>query len=238
LGINHFVIGTGSLTDFAGFFNAVITIRGAFSGAVRGRHHYPGKNDSPEISGTRERELFTERLQSINSEGDIPAEYKGTPIGLLAQYHNLGKAHASYATAQMLIGMCMDNRKSLSIPDNFAYILRAGGANLRYSEFKVSHAIAVGGVQNIALIGHNQCGMVNLVARKEQFIQGLIDRGGWEPQLAEEQFMHFSPMFEIVNEIDFVLSEVKRLRNRYPKVKVAAMLYKVEDGRLYWIKES
>ena len=40
--------------------------------------------------------------------------------------------------------MCMDNRKHLHIPDNFAFIIRSGGANLRYSEFKVSYAIAVG----------------------------------------------------------------------------------------------
>ena len=34
--------------------------------------------------------------------------------------------------------MCMDNRKQLRLPDNFAYILRTGGGNIRYSEFKIS----------------------------------------------------------------------------------------------------
>jgi len=66
--------------------------------------------------------------------------------------------------------MCMDNRKHLHMPDNFAFIIRTGGANLRYSEFKVSYAIAVGGVRHIALIGHSKCGMVNLAARKEAFV--------------------------------------------------------------------
>ena len=32
--------------------------------------------------------------------------------------------------------------KKLDIPDNFAFIIRAGGANLRYSEFKISFAIS------------------------------------------------------------------------------------------------
>jgi carbonic anhydrase len=45
-------------------------------------------------------------------------------------------------------------------------------------------------------------------------------------------------MFEIGNEIDFVLSEAKRLRTRYPKVQVAPLLYKVEDNLLYQINEN
>jgi carbonic anhydrase len=154
------------------------------------------------------------------------------------EYHNLNREDEIYSQAQLLIGMCMDNRKHLHIPDNFAFIIRAGGANLRYSEFKVSYAIAVGGVRSIALIGHNQCGMVNLVARKEPFIKGLIENAGWEPELAEQHLMNFAPMFEIDNEIDFVLSEAQRLRLRYPKIQVAPLLYKVEDNLLYQVQES
>jgi carbonic anhydrase len=132
----------------------------------------------------------------------------------------------------------MDNRKHIHIPDNFAYIIRTGGANLRYSEFKVSYSIAVGGVRSIALIGHTQCGMVNLIARKVQFVQGLVDNAGWQQQEAEEHFRHYAPMFEIGNEVDFVLSEVKRLRLRYPKVSVAPLIYRVEDNKLYIISEN
>jgi carbonic anhydrase len=131
----------------------------------------------------------------------------------------------------------MDNRKHLRIPDNFAFIIRAGGANLRYSEFKVSYAIGVGGVRAIALMGHTQCAMVDLAARREQFVRGLSENAGWNPAAAEEHFHQFAPMFEIGNEIDFVLSEVRRLRLRYPKVLVAPMLYRVEDNLLYLIAE-
>ena len=45
-------------------------------------------------------------------------------------------------------------------------------------------------------------------------------------------------MFEIGNEVDFILSEVKRLRLRYPKIVIAPLLYRVEDNRLYLIKEN
>ena len=178
------------------------------------------------------------QLQTVLMESDIPVQYRGTPIGLLLEYHNLERPYESYSNAQLLIGMCMDNRKHLHIPDNFAFIIRSGGANLRYSEFKVSYAVAVGGVRSIALIGHNQCGMVNLIDRKEQFIKGLVENAGWQLEVAEDHFNRFAPMFEIGSEIEFVLSEVKRLRLRYPKILVAPLLYRVEDNRLYLIEEN
>ena len=175
---------------------------------------------------------------AVTGSADIFPEYQNTPVGLLLEYHNLNRPPDTYSKAQLLVGMCMDNRKHLRIPDNFAYIIRSGGANLRYSEFKVSYTIAVGGVRSIALIGHNQCGMVNLIARREQFIQGLVDNAGWEKEWAEEHFMHFAPMFEIGNEVDFVLSEAKRLRLRYPRIQVAPLLYRVEDNLLYLLREK
>jgi carbonic anhydrase len=178
------------------------------------------------------------RLVDISKPEDIFPEYRDTPIGLLLEYHNLERKPDTYTQAQLLVGMCMDNRKHLHIPDNFSYIIRAGGANLRYSEFKVSYAIAVGNVQHIALIGHNNCGMVNLVSRKELFIKGLVDNAGWNKESAEEHFNNFAPMFEIGNEIDFVLSEAKRLQLRYLKIMIAPMLYKVEDNRLYLINKK
>ena len=178
------------------------------------------------------------RLVPVTNKEDIFPELRDTPIGALLEYHNLNRDYETYTQAQLLVGMCMDNRKHLHIPDNFSYIIRAGGANLRYSEFKVSYAIAVGGVRHIALIGHNQCGMVNLMARRDIFIKGLVENAGWEKDWAEEHFMHFSPMFEIGNEIDFVISEAQRLRLRYPKIQVAPLLYKVDDNLLYQVKEN
>ncbi len=180
------------------------------------------------------------RLTEVTKSEDIFPEYRETPIGLLLEFQNLNKPldEIAYSQAQLLIGMCMDNRKHLHIPDNFAYIIRAGGANLRYSEFKVSYAIAVGNIRHIVLIAHNNCGMVNLIARKEQFVNGLVTKAGWDKEWAEEHFMHFAPMFEIGNEIDFVISEAKRLRLRYPRMTVAPLFYKVEDNRLYLVNEQ
>jgi carbonic anhydrase len=175
------------------------------------------------------------QIVAVDSTNDIFPKYLGTPISRLLEYHNLGRPFGTYTSAELLIGMCMDHRKHLTIPDNFAYIIRAGGANLRYSDFKVSYAIAVGCVEAIALIAHTQCGMVNLMSKREAFVEGLVERAGWDRQRAEDHFMNYSPMFEIDNEVDFVIGEAERLSRHYPTLTVAPMLYKVEDNRIYLI---
>lgn len=177
-----------------------------------------------------------ERLIPVKSRADIPDGLRDTPVGRLLEYHNLERPFDTYSEAELLIGMCMDNRMRLRIPDKFAYILRAGGANLRPSEFQISYAIAIGGVRSIALIGHTHCGMVNLMARKQDFVDGLVKGAGWGEAPAENHFLQFSPIFEVGNEIDFVTSEAKRLRLQYPKLDVAPMLYRVEDSRLYLLQ--
>jgi len=91
--------------------------------------------------------------------------------------------------------------------------------NLRISFVQVGLTCATVSLKcHIALIEHNNCGMVNLHERKELFIQGLIDIAGWSREHAEEHFMTFAPKYEIGNEIEFILSETKRLRLQYPKI--------------------
>ncbi len=175
------------------------------------------------------------KIVPVVKKGDIPKVYRNNPIGLLLEYHNLNRPFEAHPQARLLIGMCMDNRKHLHIPDNFAYIIRSGGANLRYSEFKVSFAIGVGRVRHIALIAHNHCGMVNVASKKKEFINGLVKGAGWSREAAQEHFMNLAPMHEIDNEIDFIMSEKDRLSKKYPKIKVAPLYYRLEDNRLYYI---
>jgi len=182
--------------------------------------------------------LEVNRLIDVTTLRSIPPQYRGSPIGRLLEYHNLNRSLDDYNAAQLLIRMCMDHRKRLRLPANFAYIIRSGGGKLQNSEFDVSYAIAIGGVRAIALIGHTQCGMVNLLAKKEQFIRGLVQNAGWEEESAEVHFTNSAALWEIGNEIDFVLSEVKRIRNRYQQILVAPLLYRVEDNRVYVVRES
>ncbi|HEX3033361.1 MAG TPA: carbonic anhydrase [Bacillota bacterium] len=172
------------------------------------------------------------QLLKITAREQIPPEYRDSPIGDLIEYQNLSADFKAYESAQLLVGMCMDNRKQLRIPENFAYILRTGGANLRYNEFKVSYAIAIGGVKYITLIAHNNCGMVSLVSRREAFIDGLVANAGWERSRAEEHFMNYAPMFEIDNEVEFVVRESSRLAEKYPGITVVPLYYSIDDNLL------
>ena len=167
----------------------------------------------------------------------IPPEYLGNPIGDLMEYHNLDRPHENYADAKLLIGMCMDNRKTLKRPAQFAFVLRTGGANMRYSEFKISFAIAIAGIKHVALISHTECRMSDLESRREDFIVGMMKNAGWTRGDAEEYFSKYAPLFEIENETEFVYEESKRLRKKYPGVIVAPFLYKLDDGKIYPIIE-
>ena len=177
------------------------------------------------------------KIIEVNNQSDILEKYRDTPIGLLLAYHNLDRPFEDYKKAQLLVSMCMDNRKKLKIPNNFAYIIRTGAGNVKFIEFKVSFAIAVGGVKAIALIAHTQCGMMGLRNKREAFIEGLTKNAGWRKESAVEHFEQFAPIFEIKDEKEFVTSEAKRLSARYPKIQIAPLLYKIEDNRLYQLAD-
>jgi carbonic anhydrase len=172
----------------------------------------------------------------VNFQSDILPDYRGTPVGLLLEYHNLGRAIGSVTVPQLLIGMCMDSRKSLRIPNDFAFVLRTAGANMRDNEFRISYAIAVGGVRTIVLIAHTDCGMARLAQRRDQFIHGLMEAAGWDEARATRHFENSAPKFGIRDEVEFVLGEAERLRGIYPRIKVVPLLYKVEDDLLYQLR--
>lgn len=173
----------------------------------------------------------------VNYRDDILPEYRGTPVEALLEYHNLGRAIGTMPAPQMLIGMCMDSRKSLRIPNDFAFVLRTAGANMRDNEFRISYAISVGGVRTIVLIAHTDCGMAKLDQNREQFIQGLMDAAGWDESRAVKHFEDSAPKFGMRDEVDFVLKEAARLRAIYPRIKIVPLLYRVEDDLLYQLKD-
>ncbi|MBA2684211.1 MAG: carbonic anhydrase [Gemmatimonadaceae bacterium] len=172
----------------------------------------------------------------VNFRSDILPEYRGTSVESLLEYHNLGRAIGTMPAPQMLIGMCMDSRKSLRIPNDFAFVLRTAGANMRDNEFRISYAIAVGGVRTIVLIAHTDCGMARLEQSREKFIEGLMGAAGWDESRAVKHFEESAPKFGMRDEVEFVLREAARLRAIYPRINVVPLLYRVEDDLLYQLK--
>ena len=175
------------------------------------------------------------QLLPVSNANDILPEYRDTPVGRLLEYHNLGRGPAAVSRPELLIGMCMDSRKHLRIPNDFAFVLRTAGANMRDNEFRISYAIAVGGVHTIVLIAHTDCGMAQLAKRRDQFIDGMVANAGWDRARAERHFADSAPKFGISDEVEFVIKEAARLRGIYPRIFVAPLLYRVDDDLLYQV---
>jgi carbonic anhydrase len=79
------------------------------------------------------REETLASLLKVQNKDHIPEPWQNFPIGPLLQYHNLGRPPDPCEKPELLVSMCMDNRKSLRIPDKFAYIMRTGGAGTRWT---------------------------------------------------------------------------------------------------------
>lgn len=176
-------------------------------------------------------------LFEINSTYDIPLEYRNTPIMKLLEYHNLGREFEQYENAQILIGTCIDYRVNLKIPDNFAFVIRTAGANLRNCDFNVSFSLAIGQLKYLAWIGHTDCGMAKISSLQNNYVEGMVDVVGWDRPKAIESYNSSLQKYQIGNEVDFLLGETTRLRKIYPKIIIAPMLYLVEDSKLNLIRE-
>lgn len=174
-------------------------------------------------------------MKLIDSFDKIPSEYINTPIQKLLEFHNLNIPYDVYIQPKILIGTCMDYRINLRIPPNFGFIIRNGGASLKHNDFQVAFAMAVGGCEAIAVIGHTDCGMVNLHTKHNAFIEGMIGKLKFEPSEAEKFFNTKSSENEISNEIEFTRKQAQQLKYKYPDIPVIALIYEVKDGLLYHI---
>ncbi len=169
----------------------------------------------------------------VNSPDDIIPPYRGTPFEELLAYHNLGAPQPeTTGSARMLIVACMDNRKELHIPPEFAYVIRTAGANITDSEFSISYAISVGGVRHIAVIAHTHCGMAHVDEKRDAVIAGLVEHAAWTEADASAHFDAHVSHYHVGDPAEFALSEAVRLDAMYPPIRVAPFLYSVEDDRL------
>lgn len=175
------------------------------------------------------------QLVEVNHNKDIFSRFRNTPIEKLFEFHNLGKPCMSAMNTEIMLGMCVDFQPCLKIPENFAIFIHPGEVNFHYNRFEISYIVAFGGAKAIALIAHSNCEMVNLFTRKNQFVQGLVNNGGWEREEAEKYFLDIAPKFEMKNEINFVINEAKWIQSRYPEIPVAPLFYQSETKMLYQI---
>ncbi len=173
----------------------------------------------------------------INTVEDIPVGLRNTAAGKLLEYHNFKKPHDRYAQPELLLATCMDFRVNPVLPERFAYVIRTAGASLRSVDFPVSYAIGAGGVENIVVMGHTDCGMVQVHEHKEVFKEGLARRVNWPEQKSEDHFHACAPLHEIGDAVAFTLLQVVRLKSLYPGILIVAMLYDVATNKINLLKE-
>ncbi len=184
---------------------------------------------------TRSDEAGLEWLFPVDSPGEIPKMLQNTPIETLLLGQNLGEIQVRPSNmAEIVIGMCIDFRKSLSIPRDWAFILRREGANMDGAEFAIALALSKG-VRHMALIAHNSCAMSNTADHRDAFVTVLSQKYNWNREQALDFFDNHARSHDIGNEIDFVLQEANRLSALFPGLMVVPILFRVEDDRLYLI---
>lgn len=179
---------------------------------------------------------MTPTLKPVRHETDILPAWRGTAVGELLAVHNLGASARQHARPQILIATCPEQQTPLQLPPGFAISLHTAAANLKRDPFKVSWAIGVAQVSAIAIVGHTGCGMVGLRDQREEFVARMVSAAGWERPAAEQHFDHWGDLFAIDDPVAFAAAEAARLRIRYPKVPVAALLYDTADKMLLQIE--
>lgn len=175
---------------------------------------------------------MTVAIINVRNDADILPAYRGSPVGELLRYQNLGAAARHYERPELLIATCLEQEAALRIPAGFAISLHTAAANLKRDPFKVSWAIGVAGVSAIAIVGHDDCRLTDLRSQREQFVVQMIEAAGWERPAAEQHFDHWSDLFEIDSAVEFAAAEAARLQSRYPKILVAPLLFQSATGTL------
>lgn len=183
---------------------------------------------------------MTVTLVGVHTVADILPAYRGTPVADLLHYQNLGKdpgpvslpSERVHAKPKILIATCLEQHAALRLPPGFAISLHTAAASLKRDPFKVSWAIGVAGVSAIAIVGHDNCQLVDLRGKREQFVVQMIEAAGWERPAAEQHFDHWSDLFEVADPAGFVAAEAARVQNRYPKIPVAPLLWDSASGTL------
>jgi carbonic anhydrase len=176
---------------------------------------------------------MTAALTPVRSEADILPAYRGTPVADLLRFQNLGQQAAKkYTRPELLIATCLEQTAALRVPEGFGVLLHTAAASLKRDPFKVSWAIGVAGVSAIAIVGHDDCRLVELRNHREQFVVQMIESAGWERPAAEQHFDHWSDLFEVEDPVEFAAAESARLQSRYPKIVIAPLIYQTSTGNL------
>lgn len=184
--------------------------------------------------------LYSDQLIPMNCVDDIPEDWRDTPIGALIRSENFGEPiEVAVQRPQLLIATCIEFRYALPVPRMYSYIIRRASGRLNGSEFSMAYVISQG-VNHVALIGHNDCGMTKVDVSKPKLVEALVGQG-WNQDRAEDFINWQSARHEMKDELDGLKREYKRLKRLFKKLVIAPMFVDLADTHLYvpkWYGES
>ena len=173
-------------------------------------------------------------LRPVTSPEDVCEQYRGTPIEALLLAQNLGQDLECPRAPDLIIATCIDPRIDLRVPIGRAYVIRTAGVNLKnHAVFPFAYLTAVLGIRHVALIAHDDCAMVGLCARRQEFIERLAERPGCHGPSAGMFFDRYADFWNVPDAIAVVRNHAPDIVHRCGgAVVVAPLLYTVCDGRL------
>lgn len=174
---------------------------------------------------------YAGRLFDMATPADIPDEWKGTPVEKLILSENFETPIEETGKPEILIVTCIEFRYQLPIPSMFAFVIRRASGRLIGSEFSLAYTL-YRGVECVALIGHNDCGMTKVLEAKEGMRDALV-KHGWHELRAEEFIQYHAGRYGIGDEIDSLEREYWRLKRLFPNLLIAPMFVCLADKKLY-----
>lgn len=145
------------------------------------------------------------------------------PIQTLMQSHNEGLAFSPFERPVLAVLTCMDFRIHLRMPENFAFVLRTGGANPVPVEPYLAFAVARMGIETIALIGHTDCAM----QYPDPYVLNHLPSD-------ENLIRHYRAQIAAlaIGEVEHFTQQQARTLAARLGLPVIPLLYRVEDHRL------
>jgi carbonic anhydrase len=176
-------------------------------------------------------------LLPVHGENDILPEHLDTPVADLLRFHNLVAPLRSAGRPRLAIATCIDPRIVLRLPRGFAFVLRTPSIEVDTMDFALAYAAGVAAVSAICVLGHDECGLVDLGEQRDAFVTGLALKAGWTPEAAGECFDRSKDRFVVGDSIENVRTKTAWLRERFPRMRVAPLFYGVREGRLLQVRE-
>jgi len=177
-------------------------------------------------------------LQPVASRNDVLEQYRDTPIESLLLAQDLGMDFERHGGPDLIVATCIDPRINLRVQSGRAYVIRTAGVNLKAEAvFQFAYLTAVIGIRHIALVAHDDCAMVGLRDKRQEFVECLGRRPGRDEVSAGMFFDRYADFWNVPDAVAVIRSHAQEIHHRCGEdVVVAPLLYTVEDDRLLQIE--